>query len=358
MKRSAWVEIDHQALQHNLQRVRQVAPDSLVMCVIKANAYGHGMLEIANSLSSANGFAVSSVGEALTLRQAGYIHPILVMQGAKNIDDMYEAASNKLRLVIHDLSHFVLLDQCPRSIRVDVALKLDTGMHRLGLPVEEARTYYQRLEEHVNVSSSIWLMTHLACADDLSSNMTVRQLDRLKKQTIGIKAVRTIANSAGVLGWKRSHVNWVRPGIMLYGSSPFIDGNRDQSGLQAVMSLYAPVIALHELKQGDAIGYGATWHCEKDGWFAVVACGYGDGYPRHAPSGTPVWVNGAIATLVGRVSMDLIVIDVDHIDVNVGDTVECWGAHVSVDTVARLAGTISYELLCNVGNSCAHKHLF
>lgn len=357
MKRSAWVEIDHQALQHNLRRVRQAAPDAMVMCVIKANAYGHGMLEVAESLSSANGFAVSCLGEALTLRQAGYIHPILVMQGGQNVYEFHESASNKLRLVIHDYGHFTMLDQCPRSVRVDVALKLDTGMHRLGFPVEEARTLYQRLEEHPNVGN-IWLMTHFACADDLSSDATPKQLDLLKEHTLGIMAVRTVANSAGVLGWPRSHANWVRPGIMLYGSSPFIDGSRDKDGLQPVMSLYAPIIALHALKQGDAIGYGATWRCEQEGWFAVVACGYGDGYPRHAPSGTPVWVNGSVATIVGRVSMDLIVIDVDHIDVNVGDTVELWGPHVSVDTVARLADTISYELLCHVGQSCSHVHRY
>ncbi|HHC75061.1 MAG TPA: alanine racemase [Thiothrix sp.] len=356
MKRSAWVEINHQALQHNLQRVRELAPNALVMAVVKANAYGHDVLAVAETLSSANGFAVSCLNEALELRQAGFIHPILVMQGPQNLYDISDAASNKLRLVLHDYAHLTLLDQCPRHIKVDVALKLDTGMHRLGFPIQQARELYKRLEEHHNVASNSWLMTHLACADDLQNDYTTQQLSTLKQYTLGIKAIRTIANSAGIIGWKKSHANWVRPGIMLYGASPLLKGDHQREGLKAVMSLYAPIIALHHLKQGDLIGYSSRFRCDKDGWFAVVACGYADGYPRHAPSGTPVWVNGKTAPLAGRVSMDMIVIDVNHIEVNVGDIVELWGEHLSVNRIAEAADTISYELLCSAGNACTHQH--
>jgi alanine racemase len=357
MKRSAWVEINHQALTHNLQQVRHYAPDANVMAVIKANAYGHGVLEVAETLSAADGFAVSCLSEALSLRQAGFIHRILVMQGPQTLYDIYDAASNRLRLVIHDYAQLTLLDQCKRSTSIDVALKLDTGMHRLGFAAEQAREIYQQLEEHP-VVSSVWLMTHLSCADDLESETTHQQLSCFKEQTLGIQATRTIANSAGILGWPDAHANWVRPGIMLYGSSPMPEKHRDEYGLQAVMSLYAPVIAVHQLKQGDRIGYGATWTCEKDGWFAVLACGYADGYPRHLPSGTPVWVKGVEASLVGRVSMDLIVINIDHIDVDVGDRVELWGKHINIDDVAKAAGTISYELLCNAGNLCRQSHCY
>jgi alanine racemase len=357
MKRSAWVEIDHRALKHNLQQARQYAPGTKVMAVIKANAYGHGVLEVAETLSSADGFAVSCLSEAITLRQAGFIHRILVMQGPQTLYDIYDAASNRLRLVIHDYAQLALLDQSKRSTKVDVALKLDTGMHRLGFAIDQARVLYKQLDEHP-VVGSVWLMTHLACADDLGSEATHQQLSLMKEHTLGIQTTRTIANSAGVLGWSASHANWVRPGIMLYGSSPMLEKHRDDYGLQAVMSFYAPVVAVHQLKKGDSIGYGATWTCDNDGWFAVVACGYADGYPRHLPSGTPVWVNGEKASLVGRVSMDLIVVNIDQIDVDVGDAVELWGKHINIDEIARAADTISYELLCNAGNLCQQTHCY
>ena len=352
MKRSAWVAIDFAALQHNLRQVRAYAPESQVMAVIKANAYGHGVLPVAEALNSANGFAVSCIEEALELRHAGFIHPILVLQGHQNFADLQTAASNKLRLVIHDYAQLQWLEQFPLSKPVDVALKIDTGMHRLGIPASEARKVYQRLNDNRNIKRGCWLITHFSCADDTSCDYTDRQISLFRQQTHGIQAVRSMANSAGIIAWKASHANWVRPGIMLYGSSPMLNGDRDKQGLKAVMSLYAPLIAIHNLNKGDAIGYGATWTCPEDMPVGVVACGYADGYPRHAPSGTPVWVNGKESQILGRVSMDMISIDLRGCYADVGDTVELWGKHISIDRVAALAGTISYELLCNVGNLC------
>jgi len=245
-----------------------------------------------------------------------------------------------------------LLEQLPISKRIDVALKLDTGMHRLGLPIEQTRTIYQQLNENTNVKSGSWLMTHLACADDTANDYTQTQLSLFREHTHGIQAIRSIANSAGILAWKDAHANWVRPGIMLYGSSPMIDGDRNKEQLKAVMSLYAPVIALHHLKKGDSIGYGSTWTCPEDMPVGVLACGYGDGYPRLAGTGTPVWINGKESQILGRVSMDMMTIDLRGHNIATGDIAELWGENISVDRVAKAANTIGYELLCNVGNQC------
>ncbi|MBU0656628.1 MAG: alanine racemase [Gammaproteobacteria bacterium] len=356
MKRSARAIIDTSALRHNLRRCREVAPNSLAMAVIKANAYGHNMLKTAETLNNANGFAVSCIPEALELRQARFIHPILVLQGFNTQQDLKAAAEHRLRVVIHDRQQLDLLDSARPSIKIDAALKLDTGMHRLGLPIEQARNLFERLGKHPNIKPTPWLMTHMACADEPGNRHTQAQLERFAKYTEGLQAPRSIGNSASILGWPQTHVNWVRPGIMLYGSSPFMDGNHKEDGLQAAMTLTAPLISIHTIAKGESIGYGASWTCPEDTRTGVVAIGYADGYPRHAPSGTPVWLNGKETRILGRVSMDMVVIDLTAIDARIGDQVELWGKHISVDRVARTAGTIGYELLCNAGNLCQHEY--
>lgn len=357
MKRSAHAIIDTAALRHNLARCREVAPNSLAMAVIKANAYGHNMLKAAETLSHANGFAVSCLQEALELRQARFIHPIVVLQGFHTMQSMKAIAEHRLRAVIHDRHQLELLDSAPASVKLDVALKLDTGMHRLGLPIEQARTLFERLSKHPNIKPTPWLMTHMACADEPENPHTQQQLERFAKYTDGLQAPRSIGNSASILAWPESHVNWVRPGIMLYGSSPFAHGNARRDGLEAVMTLSAPLVAIHTIPKGESIGYGASWTCPEDTRTGVVACGYADGYPRHAPTGTPVWINGKESQILGRVSMDMIVIDLTAIEARVGDQVELWGKHLSVDRIAQAAGTISYELLCNAGNQCQHTYV-
>lgn len=357
MKRSARALIDSSALRHNLARCREVAPTSLAMAVIKADAYGHNMLKTAETLSHANGFAVSCLQEAIELRQARFIHPILVLQGFNTMQGMKAAAEHRLRVVLHDLSQLELLDSAAAAIKLDVALKLDTGMHRLGFPVEQAPHLFERLSKHPNVKPTPWLMTHMACADELDSPQTPLQLERFTKYTTGLQAPRSIGNSASILGWPQTHVNWVRPGIMLYGSSPFANGDAKRDGLQPVMSVVAPLIAVHTIPKGESIGYGASWTCPEDTRTGVVAIGYADGYPRHAPTGTPVWINGKLTRILGRVSMDMIVIDLTAIEARVGDQVELWGKNLSVDRVAQAAGTISYELLCNAGNLCKHEYI-
>jgi alanine racemase len=357
MKRSARAIIDSTALRHNLARCREAAPNSMAMAVIKANAYGHGMLKAAETLSHANGFAVSCIQEALELRQARFLHPILVLQGFQSLQGMKAAAEHRLRVAIHDRSQLDLLDSAPASLKLDVALKLDTGMHRLGLPIEQAHNLFTRLQKHPSVKPTPWLMTHMACADEPGNPHTQRQIDLFEKYTDGLQAPRSMGNSASILAWPQTHVNWVRPGIMLYGSSPFTHGNARRDGLQPVMTLTAPLLAIHTIAKGESIGYGASWTCPQDTRTGVVACGYADGYPRHAPTGTPVWINGKETRILGRVSMDMIVIDLTAIEARPGDKVELWGKHISIDRIAQAAGTIGYELLCNAGNNCVHEYI-
>lgn len=357
MKRSARITIHPEALQHNLQRAKDAAPNSKVNAVIKANAYGHGAVETAGILyQMSDGFAVSCLPEAIELRQAKIDLPITVLQGHQNLDDLRAAAHYKVRLVVHNDRQLSLLNQFSHKYRFDLGLKINTGMNRLGFNPERAETIYKQLKSHSLVNpEELMMMTHLSCADELENDFSQRQLSCFDKSCVNINAPKSIANSAGILGWKASHVDWVRPGIMLYGSSPFTDSHRDSHDLKAAMTLNAPIIALHDLKQGDSIGYGASWSCPKDLRVAIIACGYADGYPRHAKSGTPVWINGHEVKLVGRVSMDMIVVDIDIIkdeSIQVGDLAELWGNNLSVDRIAHAAETISYELLCNVGNNC------
>ncbi len=358
MKRSTRISIHPEALQHNLQEAKKAAPQAKTNAVIKANAYGHGAVETAGILYPiADGFAVSCIPEAIELRQASIDKAITVLQGHQNIDDLRIAENYQFRLTIHDNQQLRLLDQYPSNYRFAINLKIDTGMHRLGFPPEQASNLYNKLKNHPQVNpQELILMTHLACADDPDNTYTAQQIATFKQSCQDLPAPKTIANSAGILAWKESHTDWIRPGIMLYGSSPFAETHRDDLKLKAAMTLNAPIIAIHTLKKGDFIGYAATFQCPKDMTVAVIACGYADGYPRHAVSGTPVLIKGQKAPLLGRVSMDMIVVDIDHLathSIKVGNIAELWGKSLSVDSIAQSAETISYELLCNAGNNCA-----
>ncbi len=357
MKRSSRITIHPESLQHNLKRAKQVAPNAKSLAVIKADAYGHGAIATAGILYElADAFAVSCIPEAVELRKAGISKPITILQGHQSADDLRIAAHYNLRLTVHDIRQLSLLDAYSSKHCFDVNIKIDTGMHRLGFQPDQAEKLYAKLKSHSQVNSdSLIMMTHLSSADELEKEVTPQQLDCFDKACKNIPSPQSIANSAGILGWDKSHADWIRPGIMLYGSSPFASSNREVHDLKAAMTLNAPIIAVHTLKQGDNIGYGATWQCPNDMRVAVIACGYADGYPRHAKSGTPVWLNGREARLVGRVSMDMIVVDINDFEegeVQVGDHAELWGKNLSVDRVAESAETIAYELLCNAGMVC------
>ena len=360
MKRSARITIHPEALRHNLTQARQLAPHARTTAVIKANAYGHGAIEAAGALYDlTEGFAVSCISEAVELRQAHIDLPITVLQGFQSTDDLRIAEAYQLRLTLHTQRQLSLLDQfspAKQAYRFDINIKMDSGMHRLGFAPDEFENVVQKLQKHPLVNpDTLVLMTHLSSADEKEKNTTKKQIDLFNKACQAFPYPISIANSAGILGWKASHSDWLRPGIMLYGSSPFAEQHRDSLDLKAAMTLNAPVIATHHLKQGEAVGYGETWVCPKDTQTAVIACGYADGYPRHTKSGAPVLIQGHKAKLIGRVSMDMIIVDIGEIkeaSIQVGDLAELWGKSLSIDTIAQQAETIGYELLCNAGNLC------
>lgn len=358
MRRAARALIDLQALRHNLNRVRSLAPESRVMAVIKADAYGHGMLAVADALEHADGFAVTSVAEALYLRDAGIRHTLLALQGFADAEELSAVAEHGVSVIMHELTQLRLLETTSLKKPIDVWLKVDTGMHRLGYSPADAGRVYQRLRALSMVRNKPTLMTHLAYADDRADPRSRLQLAQFDRVVAKLEVECSIANSAGVLSLPESHRQWVRPGIMLYGSSPFVDGDAEHDGLKPGMILQAPLIAVKRCQRGDAIGYGGSYTCAEDMLIGVAAIGYGDGYPRHATTGTPVLVKGKRAQLVGRVSMDMITIDLRNIEApKVGDQVVAWGQGLPVDEVARRAGTISYELLCNAGHCVAREVL-
>jgi len=349
MSRPLRAVIHTQSLQQNLARVREFAPSSKVMAVIKADGYGHGIATVASSLKNADALAVASIDEALLVRSAVPDGPtVCLLEGVFRAEELDEVFRNRFSLVVHDEEQVRYLESVKNSKPIPVWLKINTGMNRLGIDSRSVAEIYQRLNS-CSAVSSVNLMTHFACADDPGSSMTEAQLEKFNQATQGIDAERSVANSAGVVQWPNSHLDWVRPGIMLYGSSPMLGTPANEIGLMPVMSLESELVAMHPVQKGESVGYGASWFAERDTVIGVVACGYGDGYPRHARSGTPVMVNSQRQPLVGRVSMDMITVDLgDQPRAKVGDPVVLWGEELSVDEVAQQAGTIAYELLCQV----------
>lgn len=351
MSRPACALVSIPALQHNFQVVRNHAPDSRIMAVIKANAYGHGSVQVANAFPEAEAFGVASIEEGVELRQAGITKPICLLSGFFQETELSLLAENKLDPVIHYPQQ---LDQLERyqnnrgKTPINVWLKIDTGMHRLGFAPQEFGEIWQKLEACAAVGK-ISLMSHLANADISSDPGNKKQIAAFLAVTSDCDTDLSLANSAGVLTYPDSCLDWVRPGIMLYGSSPVAGKHAHDFDLKPVMTLETELMAVYKRRKGQAIGYGGDWVCPRDMSIGVAAIGYGDGYPRHAPSGTPVLVNGKRANLVGRVSMDMITIDLsDQEHAKTGDRVVLWGEGLSVDEIAEAAGTISYELFCKV----------
>ena len=347
--RTARVEIDGAALRHNLSRVKSYAPESRIIAVIKANAYGHGVRLAADCLSDADAFALAMLGEAVELRQAGHSKPLIVLHGFADSAELEVCAEFDIQPVINQVWQIDLLEQ-HTGASLNVWLKVDTGMHRLGLPVDIVESAYQRLSDCGSVDT-VRLMSHFANADDTINIINNNQLKVLLNVNSNINAELSMANSAGLITIPESRLQWVRPGIMLYGSSPLLNQSASDLQLQPVMNFESRLISVQQLKQGDAIGYGSTWQCPEDMPVGIVAVGYADGYPRHAEAGTPVWINQKYCRLVGRVSMDSISVDLRGIEATVGDRVVLWGKELSVDVVAKHAGTIGYELLCSAGNA-------
>ncbi len=347
--RDATLILSRAALRHNVDRVRECAPSSRVLAMVKADAYGHGALNVAAQIGDqVDALGVAFLEEALALRDAGIRRPIVLMEGVFNAYEQAAAAAMDMALMVHQEQQLALLEQHPPATPVTVWLKVNTGMHRLGFRPDEAIHAYQRLEAMPSVGRII-ACTHFAESDVPDSPANREQTSAFEALVSALPALpRSMANSAAILGMPHTHHQWVRPGIMLYGSSPFADRSAESLSLKPVMTLQSRVIAVRGLNAGDAVGYGARWTADRATRIAVVAIGYGDGYPRHAANGTPVLIGGRRYPLVGRVSMDMITVDIGNDAVSPGDTVILWGEGLPADEVAQMAGTISYELFCKV----------
>lgn len=349
MSRATRAVINLNALRHNLKRARALAPRARVMAMVKANAYGHGIAAVAGALADADAFGVASLEEALAIRRAGLAHPIVLLEGLFDASEISAAARNGCELVVHDAHQLALLESAPAEAALRVWLKVDSGMHRLGFAPADLRNVWQRVNAARAVRHPLRLMTHLACADEPGSAATRKQLEVFAEATAGLQAERSIANSAGLLAWPESHADWVRPGLLLYGASPFAGRCGTDEGLIPAMTVKTELIAVKNVARGAAVGYGYTWAAPADTRIGIAAIGYGDGYPRHVPNGTPVLVNGERRALAGRVAMDMIAIDLGcNSRAKVGDPVVLWGPELPVEEIARAAGTIAYELLCGV----------
>lgn len=346
--RPARALINLQALRHNYQLARKLCADK-ALAVVKADAYGHGAVACAQALHDiVDGFAVSCLEEALELRAAGVTLPIVLLEGFFAKDELTQIVENNLWCVVHTEWQLEAIEQAVLAEPLTVWLKMDSGMHRVGFAPDEYQSVWQRLQASVNVNSIV-LMTHFARADELDSAGTQQQLQVFKQATAGIQAPISVCNSPALLAWPEICSDWSRPGIILYGSQPVAGQRIGAEQFQPVMTLESKIIAVRELAAGEPVGYGASFIASQPMRVGIVAMGYADGYPRHAPSGTPVMVDDSITQLIGRVSMDMLAVDLTELaDAVVGSRVELWGNGVSIDQVATCAGTISYELLCNV----------
>jgi alanine racemase len=346
MARPLFATIDSSALAHNLDVVRRHAPRSRVTAVIKANAYGHGLERAAAALQAADGFGLIEIDSAVRLRAAGYRQPIVLLEGIFDAGELPVLAQHGLSTVVHDMAQVEMLAGLAGNAKIDVLLKANTGMNRLGLPAQEFPGALDRLRRNPRIGS-ITLMTHFASADEARG--VEWQLQILQQLPSALELPKSLANSAAILRHPQTHADWVRPGIMLYGCSPFAGRTGVEDGLRPAMTLESRVIAVQSLKAGDTVGYGGAFQAARAMRIGIVACGYADGYPRHAPSGTPIGVEGKPTGTVGRVSMDMLCVDLSEIpQARAGSRVVLWGGDVPVERVAEAAGTVGYQLLCAV----------
>jgi len=359
MARPATLYISRKNLAHNLKVVEKHSSDCKIMAVIKANAYGHGMVEVASELAKfgVNALAVCSLDEALVLRDARISLPIVLLTGFFSELELSKIISLNLIPVIHNLEQFEILRKHKIPSTLGIIIKIDTGMHRLGFASEIFKEIYQKLQQ-VNGINIFAVMSHFARADEPASKNNVKQLENFNKAVAKVDLPKSMANSAAILTLPHAHFDWIRPGIMLYGANPLTIGSFEDYNLKPVMRFESEVVEVKHVNTGDEVGYGGAWAAKKPAKIAIVAAGYGDGYPRHAPSGTPVAVNSQIAPLAGRVSMDLLAVDVSLLDtVKIKDRVELWGNIVPVDKVANKSGTIAYELFCSISSRVARVYV-
>lgn len=345
MSRDCQAIIDLAALKHNLRVIRQRAAGSRVVAVIKADAYGHGMFAVANALQEADMLAVATLEEALQLREASILAEILALEGFHSVPELEHCITQKIIPVVHSPHQLAILNAAA-VLPAQVWLKVETGMHRLGLAPEIARSAFNQLQ--AQGIKLVW-MSHMANADVRDDPLNRQQLTRFGKIVSGLSAPHSLANSAAAWSLPETRRDWIRPGILLYGVSPFADVTGAELGLKPVMTLKSDLISIKACRAGDQVGYGSRFQCAKDTHIGVLAVGYGDGYPRQVADGTPVWLNGRQVTVAGIPSMDMLTIDLGaNLQDTIGDSAELWGWHVPIETVAAMAGTIAYELTCKI----------
>lgn len=343
-------QIDQSALAANFNLIKTLAPHAKILSVVKSNAYGHGINNIVPVLADkTDAFGVSIVDEAITLRESGVTTDIVVLTGFRNQDELIAASELNIHVVIHEQQQLTCLQEATLENPVRCWLKVDTGMHRLGITPDAVASVYQQLLQNDNVSDDIVLMSHLANADDPYDQTTLKQLESLQQVNRQIGLPMSIANSGAVISTPEAHLDWVRPGILLYGISPLLGGSGEQHQLRPVMTLKSRLIAIQDCQQGDKVSYRGRYTCPAAMRIGVIACGYGDGYPRHAQDGTPVLIRGRRAPLVGNVCMDMFMVDLRNVpQAQVGDEVTLWGQGLPVEEIAHLSDTIAYELVCHM----------
>lgn len=349
MPRPIQARIDLAALRHNylVAKKHVAATSSKAWAVVKADAYGHGLLRTAAALADVvDGFALLDLEAAVALRDAGYRQPILLLEGFFEAADLTVCAEYGLTTAVHRLDQFQMIRAAALPQRLPIYLKFNTGMNRLGFTLEQMPAVHQEIAQ-TKALGEITLMAHFAEAD--GARGIDWQIERFKQMRQGWPASQpvSLANSAAVLRYPQTANDWVRPGIVLYGASPFSDASAESFGLRPAMTLASKILAVQEIGVGDRVGYGGTFVAQRPTRVGIVACGYADGYPRHAPSGTPILVDGRRSATVGRVSMDMLACDLTDLPASgVGSSVVLWGAGLPADEVAAAAGTISYEMFC------------
>jgi alanine racemase len=352
MSRPTRALINLSALRHNYALAQSLSAPGQTMPIVKANAYGHGATHIAHALEPmAPALGVACIEEAVELREAGISKPILLLEGFFSSDELELAAALDFWIMVQNEPQLQALESARLAQPLTCWLKFDTGMHRLGFEPSAARRLHSRLQACPNVADEVVLATHFACADDLGRDFTDRQIQLFRTHTKGIDAPCSLANSPGLLGWPQARAQWNRPGFMLYGHSPFSQPHPQAAALRPVMTLRSEIMAIRDVAPGESVGYAAAWTARRPSRIATIPVGYGDGYPRHAESSTPVLINGQRAQLVGRVSMDMITVDVTDVgDVTIGSEVILWGENLSANEVAEHAETIGYEIMTRLHN--------
>lgn len=349
MNPQTYAHIDFVALRHNFKIIRKQVGQRKIVAMVKSSAYGHTMAPIAKNLPEVDAFGVAEVEEGVLLREAGITQPIIIMSRFTNKDQLPICLQFDLTLVVHQIEQLQLLEAAHLHQPISVWVKIDTGMHRLGLNQETFKIVWTRLQKLSWIKKPTVIMTHLACADKPEHPLNDKQLKLFQEITIDLQEPKSIGNSAAILTRPDRLAEWVRPGIMLYGVSPVEKTTAADFHLKPVMTLTSVLIAINNAKKGESVGYGAAWECPTDTRIGIAAVGYGDGYPRHAISGTPVLIKEAICSLAGRVSMDMIAIDLKNApQAKIGDPVILWGQGLPIEKIASCAQTIPYELFCGL----------